>query len=101
MYMKGPNYKLGFMLTPDEHWTDYERLGLKCIDKEIFRLEWDSSGYGIMHRRLQKMVEDWMKNREVAKIMFEEGDMKKAVTKMTTNDDGTLMSYSDIRSRFG
>ena len=25
-------------------------------DKEIFRLEWESSGYGIMHRRLQKLV---------------------------------------------
>ena len=44
------------MWTPDEHWTDDERLGLKCIDKEILRLGWESSGYGIMHRRLQKMV---------------------------------------------
>ena len=56
MYAKGPLPDRGFMWTPDEHWTDYERLGLKCIDKEIFRLEWESSGYGIMHRRLQKMV---------------------------------------------
>ena len=56
MYAKGPVSDRGFMWTPDEHWTDDERLGLKCIDKEILRLEWDSSGYGIMHRRLQKLV---------------------------------------------
>ena len=56
MYRKGPLSDRGFMWTPDEYWTDDERLGLKCIDKEIFRLEWESSGYGIMHRRLQKMV---------------------------------------------
>ena len=56
MYAKGPSSDRGFMWTPDEHWTDDERLGLKCIDKEILRLEWDSSGYGIMHRRLQKLV---------------------------------------------
>ena len=56
MYAKGPLPDRGFMWTPDEHWTDDERLGLKCIDKEIFRLEWESSGYGIMHRRLQKLV---------------------------------------------
>ena len=56
MYRKGPSSDRGFMWTPDEHWTENELLGLKCIDKEIFRLEWESSGYGIMHRRLEKMV---------------------------------------------
>ena len=56
MYMKGPASNRGFMWTPKEHWTDYELLGLKCINKEIFRLEWDSSGYGIMHRKLQQMI---------------------------------------------
>ena len=62
MFMKGPPEKQGFMWCStkggvNEYWNQEEGEGLKTVKKIVLNKGWESSGYAIMMRKIQKEVE--------------------------------------------
>ena len=58
VFIKGPKHNCGFMWTPKEWWTVEQYAALKIINNKVFDLDWDSGGYGIMMRKIQKRIKD-------------------------------------------
>jgi hypothetical protein len=59
MFMKGPPKDKGFSWCSHEdkpYWTDEESNGLKVIRDLVLDKEWDSSGYGLMMRKIQQKI---------------------------------------------
>ncbi len=62
MFMKGPPQDTGFMWCPtkggpNEYWNEEEARGLNQIKNAVLNKGWESSGYAIMMRKIQKEVE--------------------------------------------
>ncbi len=63
MFVKGPPQNKGFMWCgkeggKDHWWSEREAAGLSIINEQVLGLGWDSSGYGIMMRMIQKKIKD-------------------------------------------
>jgi len=62
MFMKGPPNDTGFMWCPtkggpNEYWNEEEGRGLNQIKNAVLNKGWESSGYAIMMRKIQKEIE--------------------------------------------
>lgn len=61
MFMKGPPKDDGFMFCSNEgdencYWTKAESDALKYIGNLVLDKDWDSSGYGLMMRKIQRQI---------------------------------------------
>ena len=69
MFIKGPPEGKGFMWCDKEGgenkwWTEKESQGLKDVTQYVLDLGWDSSGYGLFMRKIQKHIKDFSDNPE-------------------------------------
>ena len=71
---KGPPNQLGFMWGLDEpnYWTTQEIRGIDQMHIWVLQRGWESSGYAIMFRELQKKIKN-MDNNHIAFILHTEG----------------------------
>ena len=72
MFIKGPPENKGFMWCDQEGgegkwWTEKESQGLKDVTQYVLDLGWDSSGYGLFMRKLQKHIKTQIKNKKIQK----------------------------------
>lgn len=68
MFIKGPPINQGFMWCqdnggPDCYWTEKEAQGLRFIRNKVLELGWESSGYGIMMRKIQRKIKELAINK--------------------------------------
>ena len=68
MFIKGPPIDQGFMWCqdnggPDCYWTEKEAQALKFIRNKVLELGWESSGYGIMMRKIQRKIKEMAINK--------------------------------------
>tara|TARA_B100001142_G_scaffold274353_1_gene282272 strand:- start:161 stop:760 length:600 start_codon:yes stop_codon:yes gene_type:complete len=91
MFMKGPPDDRGFMWCPtkggpNEYWNEEEARGLKQIKNAVLNKGWDSSGYAIMMRKIQK---------EVEKNVFRNSPPLYDENKYVENPEEMAMEYND------
>ena len=63
MFIKGPPVNTGFLWCcdnggPDCYWTEKEGEALRFIRNKVLELGWESSGYGIMMRKIQRKIKE-------------------------------------------
>ena len=60
MYLKGPPEDTGFMWARNakDYWTEGELKALGIMEKKLWGLGWDSSGYGLMQRIIEHKVNE-------------------------------------------
>ena len=68
MFIKGPPINQGFMWCqdnggPDCYWTEKEGEALRFIRNKVLELGWESSGYGIMMRKIQRKIKELVLNK--------------------------------------
>lgn len=56
MYKKGPPVHCGFMFATEKDWKDEQAQAFSIMKKHILDAGYDSSGYAIMHRAVQKSL---------------------------------------------
>ncbi len=57
-FIKGPKPDCGFMWTPDNWWVGEEKSAIKIVSDKVLDHGWDSSGYGIMMRMIQRKIKE-------------------------------------------
>jgi|TARA_B110000908_G_C10266799_1_gene464896 hypothetical protein len=130
MYKKGPPVHCGFLFATEKNWENEQANAFSIMKKHILDAGYDSSGYAMMHRAVQKSLRErsshtieevgipdrsqmmvggvfrpypWemdRNNAEAMRVMNSEG-LQSAAKHMFTRPDGTRRSYSEMRSMYG